>query len=519
MATCPKKDKLVVRVTKLGKHVVALARMKKDYVNRIHELDPKIVANVTSDCYEIYKTRPMTEIYDTWVSPYDGKTYNAQDYPTYAIQVAQISLASAPEVERDIHAYKYGDYAVSDEESSGADELYPRWKYYDEPEHHEHSVNATTHACGSSCPHDRHAHCDGTSDERSTASADEEQPYSMHATYIGEEADEQSEVSGDEENCREYMMAPIMCDSWLGFDALDHSSAQYQELLKRAPHINSIPAGSSLRNCTMIDTGAMKGVESKIHNFCTRLTESLTTLVGFNKAQTRSRGKGSVQRLLLTLCGAIIPLVTHDVEYVPEAGQSITSWGELKAMNWQMFSVNAGMEITVTPEGCAPIKLPKTPGTYLMSPCHKIIRLFEFQMKDRLVFLAEVNPSNLAEADALMQRHLKDLECTGPSDLPSTRPENQAVVATYHQELAAVADRRSESWRVARSCDAPYIWRLNCAATTTPPWPPSPRRSRTKRSLARTEPCGSRARHRRRPCCSPTPSRTRCIAPQRRPHL
>ena len=200
-----------------------------------------------------------------------------------------------------------------------------------------------------------------------------------------------------------------MCDNWLGFDALDHSSAQYQELFKRAPHINSIPAGSSLRNCTMIDTGAMKGVESKIHNFCTRLTESLTTLVGFNKAQTRSRGKGSVQRLLLTLCGAIIPLVTHDVEYVPEAGQSITSWGELKAMNWQMFSVNAGMEITVTPEGCAPIKLPKTPGTYLMSPCHKIIRLFEFQMKDRLVFLAEVNPSNLAEADALMQRHLKDL--------------------------------------------------------------------------------------------------------------
>ena len=66
MATCPKKDKLVVRVTKLGKHVVALARMKNEYVNRIHELDPKIVANVTSDCYEIYKTRPMTEIYDTW---------------------------------------------------------------------------------------------------------------------------------------------------------------------------------------------------------------------------------------------------------------------------------------------------------------------------------------------------------------------------------------------------------------------------------------------------------------------
>ena len=81
MATCPRKDKLIVRITKLGKHVVAMARLKKEYVNKIHELDPVLLANVTSDYYEIHKTRPMTEIYDTWVNPYDGKTYNAQDHP------------------------------------------------------------------------------------------------------------------------------------------------------------------------------------------------------------------------------------------------------------------------------------------------------------------------------------------------------------------------------------------------------------------------------------------------------
>ena len=45
--------------------------------------------------------------------------------------------------------------------------------------------------------------------------------------------------------------------------------------------------------------------------------------------------------------------------------------------------------------------------------------------------------------DALMQRHLKDLKYTGPTDLPSKRPDNQAVVATFHQELAAVAEHNA----------------------------------------------------------------------------